>query len=401
MLTCAMTSFTNNKLPLVATVTFIGFLDTHLLIPVMALFAAELGAGLTMTGIIVGLYSITNTPANIIFGRWIDRIGYRLPLLLGLVGSALSMVAYAFCVLPLHLALVRVVHGTTGALIGPATMSATAAWATPERRGRVMGLYGMAIAAATLVGYGISAVFLARFNFYAIFYLGSGLLLCGALLTRLLPPVSAVPTASNDARGGWSALGALLKRRGLVTAYAAVLTQYFTFGGLVTLLPVYLKSLGLPNYYTGVLLAVFAFCFFAVQVPAGRLSDRRGRRLPLTLGLLLGTLALAALPLVQTQALLIAAMAAYGVAYGLLFPAASALVADNSREGERGLTTGVFHALFTSGVAIGAPISGWLGDLTGVSGGLFTLSCVMGAALLVVWFITRPSQRLSGELHDD
>ena len=69
MLACGMTSFTNNKLPLVATVTFIGFLDTHLLIPVMALFAAELGAGLTMTGVIVGLYSITNTPANIIFGR--------------------------------------------------------------------------------------------------------------------------------------------------------------------------------------------------------------------------------------------------------------------------------------------------------------------------------------------
>ena len=401
MLACDMKSFTGGKLPLVATVTFIGFLDTHLLIPVMALFAAELGAGLTLTGVIVGLYSITNTPANIIFGRWIDRIGYRLPLLLGLVGSALSMVAYTFTALPLHLALVRVVHGTTGALIGPATMSATAAWATPEKRGRVMGLYGMAIAAATLAGYGISAVFLARFSFYAIFYLGGGLLIFGALLTRLLPPVTPTLPAVTEARGGWSALGALLKRRGLVTAYAAVLTQYFTFGGLVTLLPVYLKSLGLPNFYTGVLLASFAFCFFAVQVPAGRLSDRRGRRLPLALGLFVGALALATLPLINSQALLITAMAAYGVAYGLLFPAASALVADNSRPGERGLTTGVFHALFTSGVAIGAPLSGWIGDLTGVSGGLFTLSCVMGAALLVVLFITRRGKSLSGELHGD
>ncbi len=391
----------DSKLPLVASVTFIGFLDTHLLIPVVALYAGELGAGLALTGVIVGLYSITNTPANIIFGRWIDRIGYRRPLTIGLIGSALSMFVYAITALPLHLALLRVVHGTTGALIGPATMSATAAWATRNGRGRTMGIYGMAIAAATLVGYGVSTVLLARFDFYAIFYLGGGLLLFGAALTRLLPPSPPVSPAERGARGGWSALGGLLKRRGLVTAYAAVFTQYFTFGGLVTLLPSYLKSLGLPNPYTGVLLATFAFCFFAVQVPSGRLSDRRGRRLPLALGLLIGTVALAALPVLTTLMLLIIAMAAYGVAYGLLFPAASALVTDNSRPDERGLTTGVFHALFTSGVAIGAPVSGWLGQLTGVSGGLFALSCVMGAALLVVLFITRRSKFSPGEFYGD
>jgi len=388
-----MTPPAHHRLPLVAAVTFIGFLDTHLLIPVVALFAAELGAGLTLTGVIVGLYSITNTPANLVFGRWIDRIGYRLPLLLGLAGSALSMFAYAFCVLPLHLALVRVVHGTTGALIGPATMSATAGWATPERRGRVMGIYGMAIAAATLVGYGVSAAFLARLNFYALFYLGGGLLLFGAALTRSLPPVSPIQAPTGETRGGFSVLRSLFRRRGLVTAYAAVFTQYFTFGGVVTLLPIYLKSIGLAPYFTGALLATFAVLFFLVQIPAGRWGDRRGRLGPLALGLLLGAAALALLPVFQAAALLILSMAAYGVAYGLLFPSASALVTEHSRNHERGLATGVFHALFTSGVAVGAPISGWLGESIGIRGGLFTLSCVMGAALVTVLFIGRHPKR--------
>lgn len=59
-------------LPIASVVTFLGFLDTHLLIPVIAIYASELGAGFGVIGLIIGLYSITNTSANIIFGRGID-----------------------------------------------------------------------------------------------------------------------------------------------------------------------------------------------------------------------------------------------------------------------------------------------------------------------------------------
>ena len=78
-------------LPIISVITFIGFLDTHLLIPVMALYASELGVSVGIIGLIIGLYSVTNTPANILFGRLIDRVGYKLPLIAGLIGDALSM----------------------------------------------------------------------------------------------------------------------------------------------------------------------------------------------------------------------------------------------------------------------------------------------------------------------
>ena len=68
--------------PVTSAITFLGFLDTHLLIPVMALYASSLGANIGMVGLIVGLYSIINTPANIIFGRLIGRKGYKEPLVM-------------------------------------------------------------------------------------------------------------------------------------------------------------------------------------------------------------------------------------------------------------------------------------------------------------------------------
>jgi MFS family permease len=49
-----------------------------------------------MVGLIVGLYSIINTPANIVFGRLIDRVGHSAPLIGGLIGNVFSMILYAF-----------------------------------------------------------------------------------------------------------------------------------------------------------------------------------------------------------------------------------------------------------------------------------------------------------------
>ena len=59
-------------LAITSVVTFLGFLDTTLLIPVMALYAAGLGAGIGITGFIIDLYPIINALASILFGRVIE-----------------------------------------------------------------------------------------------------------------------------------------------------------------------------------------------------------------------------------------------------------------------------------------------------------------------------------------
>ena len=372
-------------LPITFAVTFLGFLDTHLLIPIMALYAFELGASVGIIGLIVGLYSVTNTPANIFFGRLIDRVGYKVPLIAGLVGDALSMFLYSVCRLPVHLALVRVFHGISGGLVGPATMSVTADYSDRAQKGRVMGFYGMSLAAATLVGYGMSGVLASRLGYKALFLFGAIVLAIGAMLSFLLPGnrqkrgMTAKTSLGEDARKAKDLLG----RRGLIVSYCSIFAQYFTFGGVVTLLPLYVKSLGMEAFHVGMLLATFAIMFIIVQFPSGALSDRVGRLIPTVAGLSLGVVSLLILPSLGTFPLLAVAMALYGIAYGILFPSISALVADHTVPEERGMATGMFHALLTAGVAIGAPIMGWVGGTVGVELGLALSSCIMVLALLV------------------
>jgi len=377
-------------LPIISAVTFLGFLDTHLLIPVMALYASELGASVGIIGLIIGLYSVTNTPANILFGRLIDRVGYKIPLIAGLVGDALSMFLYSLCRVPIHLALVRILHGTTGALIGPATMSVTADYSGRAQKGRTMGFYGVSLAAATLVGYGLSGVLTSWLGYKALFLFGALLLTIGIMLSFSLPGNRQKDSAiAKTTLGGINQIKDLLRRRGLTVSYCSIFAQYFTFGGVVTLLPLYARSLGMEALHVGMLLATFAITFIIVQFPSGALSDKVGRMIPTAAGLSLGIVSLVALPLLRVFPLLTVAMALYGIGYGMLFPSVSALVADHTLPEERGMATGVFHALLTAGVAVGAPIMGWVGGMVGVELGLALTSGIMVLALAVTLILLK------------
>jgi MFS family permease len=376
-----------NAIPVLSIITFVGFLDTHLLIPVMALYAYELGAGVGIAGLIIGLYSIANTPANIFFGRLVDRLGYRLPLVAGLIGDAVSMFLYSLCRGPVHLALVRVLHGLTGGMVGPATMSAMAHHGGETRRGMAMAFYGMSLAASTLVGYGLSGFMAARLGYKAVFWLGGALLVIGATLGLCLPG-SGRDMAVLSPSGGWHRATGLLRRRGLIIPYATIFAQYFSFGGIVTLLPLYVKNLGMEVLQVGILLAAFAVTFIIVQMPVGALSDRIGRTGLTAAGLAIGTAALVLLPLMTTFPWLLAIMGMYGVAYGMIFPSISATVADRTSPDERGLAMGIFHALLTAGVAVGAPVIGWAGGWLGVETGLMLTAAVMVIALVVA-IVTR------------
>ncbi|MFC2070549.1 MFS transporter [Chloroflexota bacterium] len=373
--------YSSRVIPITSVITFLAFLDTTLLVPIIALYTSELGTGIGITGLIVGLYSITNTPANILFGRLIDKIGYRIPLVAGLIGDTLSMFLYSLCRLPVHLGLVRAFHGISGALVAPATMSIFASYRGTSK-GRSMAFYGISLAIANLIGFGLSGVIASRLGYNTVFYLGGGLLGIGVVLSLFLPGGRNAATDKPPATT-FKHITGLLGRKGLTVSYCSIFAQYFTFGGVVTLLPIYLKSMGMEAVHVGILLAAFAVMSVIIQFPGGILSDKVGRLIPAIIGLGLGIIALAILPSLKSFTLMIAVMALYGTAFGFLFPSVSAMVAENTLPEERGMATGIFHALLTAGVAIGAPVIGWLGGWLGVQQGMFIIPVILALALPV------------------
>ena len=264
-------------------------------------------------------------------------------------------------------------------------MSITADYSSESQKGRAMSFYGISLATATLVGYGLSGVLASRLGYQSIFLFGAIMLMVGALLGLLLPGTKkkesiAAKTSSGE---GSNKAKDLFRRRGLIASYCSIFAQYFAFGGVVTLLPLYIKNLGMEAFHVGMLLATFAIMFIILQFPSGAISDKVGRRIPTATGLSLGIISLVILPSQVTFLPLAMTMALYGVAYGILFPSVLALVTDHTSPEERGMATGIFHALLTAGVAIGAPVMGWVGGVLGIESGLALSSGIMVLALVV------------------
>jgi MFS family permease len=339
-----------------------------------------------MIGLVVGLYSVTNIPANIFFGRLIDKVSYKRPLILGLLGDAICMFCYSLCTLPVHLAILRSFHGMTGGLAGPATMSAAVEHAPDDGKGKAMGLYGISLAIATLVGYGLSGVFTSHLGYKSVFYFGAALLLIGMLLTFIMPTGKAntIGEARTPIKEQLIKIGKLLRRRGLITSYCSIFATYFAFGSIVTLLPLHVKNLGMEAFHVGMLLTIFVAMFILFQFPSGIISDRVGRWIPTTTGLSFGVISLAILPQLGSFPSLAMIMALYGAGYAMIFPSVSALVADYAAPEERGMATGIFHALLTAGVAVGAPVVGWIAGLAEIGVGLAFASGILALVLIMI-----------------
>jgi len=265
--------------------------------------------------------------------------------------------------------------------------------ASKEQKGKTMALYGVSLAIATLIGYGISGVIVSKLGYQSVFYLGSAMLLVGALLAFLIPRTrdtsSVEPNVSFGEKAG--KIGDLLQRKGLIGSYCSIFAQYFGFGGLVTLLPLYLDNIGMEAFHMGILLTVFTIMFILLQLPSGSLSDKVGRKMPIMAGLCLSIISLVMLPMLMNFTTLAIIMGLYGTAYALLFPSISALVVDQTAPQERGLAIGIFHALLTAGVAIGAPMIGWIAGLVGIRIGIALSSSATVIALVIVLVVLKNS----------
>lgn len=371
--------------------TLFGSMDTNALVPVLALYAASpaIGADLLQVGVIIGIYSAVHAPANLLMGRLADRIGRKLPLNVGLLWDAVSLALYAVAASPLQLALVRVGHGLGGALVGPSTMSLVADTAPPDRKGRAMALYGMSIALAVVVGFGIAGP-LARLSYTVLF----GVLAAGLLVGFLVSlTIREPPRVRAERRGDVRGLLRYLRRPEPAAGYAAIFSLYFLLGAFVALVPIHLQDeLGYGPLEVGLSFTVFALLSLVLHYPAGILADRRGPATPAMIGLAAVAAAMAVIPLARSVGTIALTMALFGVGHGFVFPAASSLVSRHAPPDRVGVATGLFYAVLVAGVAVGAPAMAAVADASTAAFGIWVASWFAFIGIpLVVRALVAPS----------
>ncbi|WP_110931188.1 MFS transporter [Paenibacillus bouchesdurhonensis] len=342
------------------------FMDLFIQLPVMGPFAKSLGAGSFVIGLAVGLYSLTNMFGNIAAGYWIDRYGARTVLLLGFTLTAGVMLLYPLVSQPLHLIIVRFIHGLTGGLLVPSAFTLISHHASGQQPGRTMALSGAAVGAAAIVGPAVAGIMKAKFGLQPLFISTSILLALGGLLVALAIPASRVKQitrrlgpATSDSLAGFEVI---LRKRPVVQSYIGAFSLMFAMGALTYALPLKVDELGFAAQISGLMLSTFGVVAIIVFVmPSNRWFDRVS---PLTLMYCGGAvimLALLLLSFFNDQMLMFAVMGLYGFGFSLLFPSMNALLMNNVSVESKGRAFGLFYAFFSLGVVAG---SSGIGALT-------------------------------------
>jgi MFS family permease len=158
-------------------------------------------------------------------------------------------------------------------------------------------------------------------------------------------------------------------------------------GAVSPLLPRFVKDrLGYGNVVVGVVVALMAVSAVAVRPTAGRLVNRRGRRMVMTMGAftLMVSFALYSFP---TLAVLVPGRLLTGVAEALFFTAAATMVTEMTPAHRRGEAVSYFSVAVYLGTGFGPAIGEWVTSESNIRIGFIAASLLGLIAMVISLFL--------------
>ncbi len=173
---------------------------------------------------------------------------------------------------------------------------------------------------------------------------------------------------------------------------AAWIGNYVSRMGFAALLPPVIHDLDLSYAAAGALTSAFFAAYAAMQLPAGVLGDRFGRRRVLLAGLVAGGLGAASTGLAVSFVVLLAARFVTGLGQGCLFSNDRAIIASVTPTHRIALGQAVSFSGPGLGLTAGLLVGGLLGELVSWRLALVLLALpTLAAALLIGRFVPAPA----------
>ena len=365
--------------------------------PILPLFAQDLGAEGAALGLIAAASTIPGILVSLPAGSLSDRFGYRRVMYLSAFIFATAPFLYLFVNSPEALWAVRFYHGFATAIFGTVA-NAVIVDTFPEQKASRLTFYS----SSTIVGRSIAPflggfmLVLTNYNYKDVYALVgmaglSALLVIVMIYRRDGGGVSPRKVQSPLSEQLWI----IVSQRRVLVASAVEAVQYFTYGAFEFFIVLYANAAGiglvLITLITGAQLLTVVF----IKPMMGRIADRSGRERLIMMGLLLGGVSVALVPLTSNPAVLLVLSVLIGTGFAAVTSSTAALVSDLCERSGSGSTMGFLNTLKDVGqaagpIATGAVIATPLSYLGG-----FGLMALLLLAVMVLFGVTfrykRPS----------
>ena len=339
-----------------------------IVLPLLPLYADGFGASGAMVGLLVTVYSVAQFFMAPLWGRLSDRFGRKPILVLGLLGSALAYLVFAWSRNLTWLFASRILAGIGGATI-PVAEAYIADVTPPERRAGNMGLIGAAFGLGFTIGPALGGV-LAGVSFEAPGYLAAALCLVNALVAATLIRET-LPRARREALRPLAAAGhpvVAMARALRLPDLRRVLVLYFLFTVAFAVIQPTLSlfgqaRFGLDDREVGYL---FAFLGLVSAIVQGglvrRLVPRFGEVRLIRLSGVPFVLGLTLLAVAPSLPILLLALGILAVGYGGALPPVLGLVSRVAPDHVQGGVLGVGQSVGSLARIVGPLAAGFAFD---------------------------------------
>ncbi|MBS4201728.1 multidrug efflux MFS transporter NorA [Bacillus sp. FJAT-49732] len=161
---------------------FIAFLGIGLVIPVLPTIMNELHLSGSVVGYMVAAFAFTQLIVSPIAGRWVDRFGRKIMIIIGLIIFGISELLFGIGKTVEVLFISRMLGGVSAAFIMPAVTAFIADVTTIQTRPKALGYMSAAISTGFIIGPGIGG-FLAGVGTRVPFFFAAALALLAAILS--------------------------------------------------------------------------------------------------------------------------------------------------------------------------------------------------------------------------
>ena len=365
-------------LVLVSVVVLVDMTFYAAIAPLLPQYQEDLGLSKAAAGGLTAAYAAGTLIASLPAGRLAGRVGGKTTLLVGLVSLAVSSVIFGFGKDILVLDGARFAQGVGGACTWAGGFAWLMAVAPRERRGELIGTALGAAVVGVLLGPVLGGAATQTSPELVFSGVGAVALLLGAVAL-------ATPAGAPEPAASWAELAVALRRRPLLlAAWLVTLPALFT-GAIDVLVPLRLDELGASGVTIGAAFLAAAAIEAVLSPFLGRYSDRKGRLLPLRVGLVAATLSAVALPLPDVVWLSAGGLLVAATALALFWTPAAAMLSESSESAglDQGLAFGLMNLSWALGQVVGGAAGGGLADATTDAVVYAALGALCAATLLL------------------
>ena len=359
-------------------IIFITVTGVGIVVPLLPIYAHDLGAAGIYVAMIFGAFSISRAFFLPWFGSLSDKKGRKPFILAGLFVYMLVAIAFIWTTSVKGLIAIRFIQGAGSAMIMPVVQAYVGEICHKGTEGYAMGLFNLSMFLSLSLGPLMGGIVQQAWSLNAAFYCMSVLSALGAVLCLIcLPPLSQEQIRIN--KRSPASLAVVVRDRelaGLVVfryAYTACIGIVWCF------MPLYAsKTFGIAGGKIGLLVTAGVFVSGALQLPMGYAADRWNRKVMVVGG---GILSAAGIlyPFWATSFMdLFAGVCIFGLGGGISMPALTALAVV---KGEKRQALGSVMAILTSAHSLGM-FTGSI--MAGVAMDFFTLSYAFPCGSLVM-----------------